>query len=157
MFPPPVRCLDTQQFSNMPAPTFLSVISEGGLQPHFLPPGQGAHPIAPSPGHPLDTCPSSRAPCTILSALISIAAGAATVPGRLAPLPGPPWLPNAQTFFFLIIPNRSDSSFSSVGREMPGLSEGAGRACEGSCVDPSAGAQPEEEETLTLAGFRSQQ
>ena len=40
---------------------------------------------------------------------------------------------------------------------MPGLSEGAGRACEGRCVDPSTvGAQPEEEETLTLAGFRSQ-
>ena len=27
MFPPPVRCLDTQQFSNMPAPTFSSVIN----------------------------------------------------------------------------------------------------------------------------------
>ena len=55
MFPPSVRCLDTQQFSNMPAPTFSSIISTGGLQPHFLPPGQRAHPIAPSPGHPPDT------------------------------------------------------------------------------------------------------
>ena len=99
MFPPPVRCLDTQQFPNMPAPTFSSVISVGELQPYLLPPGQGAHPIAPLPGHPLDACPSSRAPCTVLSTLISIAAGAATAPGRLAPLPGAPWLPTPRPSF----------------------------------------------------------
>ena len=80
---------------------------------------------------------------------------------RSGPLCSSPWSPLASQcpdLLFLIIPNRSDSSFSSVGREMPGLSEGAGRACAGSRMDPSAaGAQTEEEETLTLVGFRSQQ